>query len=106
MVTAVTEVQGMEGDTILLQDMFAYRPGANGATGDLVPTGLRPRIASKVAERGVEIPAEVFRVGRSSTGAPRVARAERERDTAEKKRNRLNGPTLPGEKDGLMEVKR
>jgi pilus assembly protein CpaF len=104
MVTAVTEVQGMEGDTILLQDMFAYRPGANGATGDLVPTGLRPRIAAKVAERGVEIPPEVFRVGRSSTGAPRVARAERLAE--EKKRNRLNGPTLPGEKDGLMEVSR
>ena len=104
MVTAVTEVQGMEGDTILLQDIFAYRPGAGGATGDLVPTGLRPRIASKVAERGVEIPAEVFRVGRSSTGAPRVQRAER--DNGEKKKARLNGPTLPGEKDGLMGVDR
>jgi pilus assembly protein CpaF len=104
MVTAITEVQGMEGDTILLQDIFAYRPGINGTTGDLVPTGLRPRIASKVAERGVEIPAEVFRVGRSSTGAPRVARAARAAE--EKKPPRLNGPTLPGEKDGLMEVSR
>ncbi|MEY2472258.1 MAG: pilus assembly protein CpaF [Actinomycetota bacterium] len=103
MVTAVTEVQGMEGDTILLQDIFAYRAGANGATGDLVPTGLRPRIASKLAERGVEIPAEVFRVSRSMTGAPRVARAGKE---AVARKNRLNGPTLPGEKDGLMEVGR
>jgi pilus assembly protein CpaF len=104
MVTAITEVQGMEGDTILLQDIFTYRPGAGGVTGDLVPTGLRPRIASKVAERGVEIPAEVFRVSRSMTGAPRVARGEKaEKD---KSKNRLNGPTLPGEKDGLMEVVR
>jgi hypothetical protein len=76
-----------------------------GVTGDLVPTGLRPRIASKVSERGVEIPVEVFRVGRSSTGAPRVARAEKA-DKSEKSKNRLNGPTLPGEKDGLMEVSR
>jgi pilus assembly protein CpaF len=104
MVTAITEVQGMEGDTILLQDIFKYRPGAGGVTGDLVPTGLRPRIAGKVAERGVEIPAEVFRVSRSMTGAPRVARAEKAEK--EKTKNRLNGPTLPGEKDGLMEVVR
>jgi pilus assembly protein CpaF len=110
MVTAITEVQGMEGDTILLQDIFAYRPGPNGQTGDLVPTGLRPRIASKLSERGVELPPEVFRVSRSTTGAPRIARAERaeraERDPGEKRKNRLNGPTLPGEKDGLMEVHR
>ncbi|HVT77969.1 MAG TPA: CpaF family protein [Acidimicrobiales bacterium] len=103
MVTAVTEVQGMEGDTILLQDIFAYR--AQGGTGNLLPTGLRPRIASKLAERGVDVPAEVFRVGRSSTGAPRTTRAA-EKDASEKKPARLNGPTLPGEKDGLMEVTR
>ncbi|HVV36937.1 MAG TPA: CpaF family protein [Acidimicrobiales bacterium] len=103
MVTAVTEVQGMEGDTILLQDIFAYR--GQGGSGNLLPTGLRPRIASKLAERGVAMPAEVFRVGRSSTGAPRAARAA-DKEAAEKKPARLNGPTLPGEKDGLMEVNR
>ncbi|MEY2419178.1 MAG: pilus assembly protein CpaF [Actinomycetota bacterium] len=103
MVTAVTEVQGMEGDTILLQDIFVHKSHTNGASGELVPTGLRPRIASKLAERGVEIPAEVFRVSRSMTGAPRVARAGKE---AVQRKNRLNGPTLPGEKDGLMEVGR
>jgi pilus assembly protein CpaF len=108
MVTAITEVQGMEGDTILLQDIFKYRPAVGGATGDLVPTGLRPRIAEKVAERGVAIPPEVFRVSRSMTGAPRVARGEKatEKPEKDKRNNRLNGPTLPGEKDGLMEVVR
>jgi pilus assembly protein CpaF len=97
MVTAVTEVQGMEGDTILLQDVFVHRPAAGGATGDLVPTGLRPRLAERVAERGVEIPAEVFRVGRAMSGAPRVARAEGRARAA-----RLNGPQLPGKDE--MEV--
>ncbi len=99
MVTAVTEVQGMEGDTILLQDIFIYRAGVAGASGDLVPTGLRPRLAERVAERGVELPAEVFRVARAMSGAPRVARAGRDQTPA-----RLNGPSLPGELNGLMEV--
>src|SRR5919202_965283 len=45
-VTSVTELQGMEGDTILLQDIFKYRqePGAGGEShGRLVATGLRPK---------------------------------------------------------------
>jgi pilus assembly protein CpaF len=90
MVTAITEVQGMEGDTILLQDVFVHRPGPNGASGDVVPTGLRPRLAERVAERGVDIPAEVFRVSKAMSGAPRVARAEKPKETPA----RLNGPAL------------
>ncbi len=89
MVTAITEVQGMEGDTILLQDVFVHRPGANGATGDVVPTGLRPRLAERVAERGVDLPPEVFRVSKAMSGAPRVARAEKPKSPP-----RLNGPAL------------
>src|SRR5581483_4096094 len=46
-VTAVTEVQGLEGETILLQDIFKYRylPGTERGkpAGELVPTGLRPK---------------------------------------------------------------
>src|SRR5207248_1294869 len=41
-VTEVTEIQGLEGETILLQDLFAYRsrPGADGKPlGELVSTG-------------------------------------------------------------------
>jgi len=92
-VTAITEVQGMEGDTILLQDVFKHHPGPNGTTGAVLPTGLRPRFAERIAERGVEIPANVFRLARSVSGAPRVPRTER---AAEKRNNRLNGPSLPG----------
>ncbi|MBA2607680.1 MAG: CpaF family protein [Actinobacteria bacterium] len=92
-VTAITEVQGMEGDTILLQDVFKHRPGLGGTTGDVVPTGLRPRFVERIAERGVELPPDVFRVARAMSGAPRVARA-----------TRLNGPSLPGH-DGYIEPK-
>src|SRR5215216_3648904 len=43
--TAITEVQGTEGDVVTLQDVFAYRPGPPGKEGDgeLYATGLRPK---------------------------------------------------------------
>ncbi len=69
-VTSVTEIQGMEGDTILLQDLFKYRlfprtsPSENGkpkVNGELVASGLRPKFLDKLAEVGVDVPAKVFR---------------------------------------------
>jgi pilus assembly protein CpaF len=63
-ITAVTEVQGLEGDIILLQDIFKYRtiPGSTGkVTGELVATGLRPKFLDKLAESGVEVPASAFK---------------------------------------------
>jgi pilus assembly protein CpaF len=61
-ITAVCEVQGMEGDVILLQDIFKFRtiPGAPGA-GELVPTGLRPKFLDKLIELSVEVPASAFK---------------------------------------------
>ncbi len=63
-VTAVTEVQGLEGDVILLQDLFRYRnlPTEGGKpAGELVATGLRPKIADRLLEQDIELPAKVFR---------------------------------------------
>jgi pilus assembly protein CpaF len=64
-VTALTELQGMEGDTILLQDLYRYRLGPRGEDGkfdgELVATGLRPKFLDKLNEVGVEIPAKAFR---------------------------------------------
>jgi pilus assembly protein CpaF len=64
-VTSMTELQGMEGDTILLQDIFTYRvtptaePGK--PMGQLVPTGLRPKLVDELAEKGILLPAAAFR---------------------------------------------
>jgi pilus assembly protein CpaF len=70
-VTAVAEVLGMEGDIITLQDVFAFDWNAgHDAEGRLLnrlrPTGLRPRVAEKLAEHGVQLPPALF--------APRPAR--------------------------------
>ena len=78
-VTSVTEVQGMEGDIVLLQDLFVYRAlsaaEAGKPAGRLVPTGLRPKFVEKLAENGAELPAAAFRTDPSP--APPAAQAAR-----------------------------
>jgi len=73
-VTSVTELQGMEGDTILLQEIFKYRQlprGENGRSqGELVATGLRPKFLDKLAEEGIDVPAMAFRAPVTTAPSP------------------------------------
>jgi pilus assembly protein CpaF len=62
-VSEVTEVQGLEGDTVLLQALFAARDG------HVEATGLRPRFLDRIAEEGIEVPARVFQA-RAAASAP------------------------------------
>ncbi|MEX2659268.1 MAG: CpaF family protein [Acidimicrobiales bacterium] len=86
-VTAVTEVQGMEGDIILLQDIFHHRsiPMADrsekGPTGELVATGLRPKFADRLVERDIDLPAKVFRSAPLVPGAAVPVQRRRSRRT-------------------------
>ena len=62
-VVQVTEVQGMEGDTLVLQDLFVYnytslRDGS--VVGNLKPTGLRPKFIAKLRAHGIDLPESVF----------------------------------------------
>jgi pilus assembly protein CpaF len=61
-ITQVTEIQGMEGEIILLQDLFKFRhiQGAP-AAGELVSAGLRPKFLDKLAELSIEVPASAFK---------------------------------------------
>jgi pilus assembly protein CpaF len=62
----VAEVQGMEGDTILMQDLFLFDQTGiqNGrVVGALKSTGLRPRFAEKFAINNIELPVEIFTQG-------------------------------------------
>ncbi len=64
-ITQVTEVVGMEGDVITLQDIFKFDHGAGfdadgRVRGSLVSTGLRPQFLTKLAEHGVSVPTSVF----------------------------------------------
>ncbi|HEY4790403.1 MAG TPA: ATPase, T2SS/T4P/T4SS family, partial [Actinomycetes bacterium] len=63
--THVTEIVGMEGDVITLQDIyvFDYRAGIdeNGRfRGTIQPTGLRPRFLERLSDQGVHFPSELF----------------------------------------------
>ena len=63
-VTSITEVVGMEGDTVMLQDLFVFqREGAdeNGRiTGRFMPTGIRPRFADNLKASGQAADAQAF----------------------------------------------
>jgi len=64
-VTHITEVQGMEGDIITLQDVFLFDFGAGvdehgRFRGELRATGVRPKFAEKLADQGILLGAEVF----------------------------------------------
>lgn len=60
-VSSITEVQGMEGDVIVMQDLFHRGPPAGRALAPLEPTGLRPKLLDLMRNRGVEVDASTFR---------------------------------------------
>jgi pilus assembly protein CpaF len=67
-ITHVTEIVGMEGDVITLQDLFLFDYSAGldeegRFLGSLKSTGLRPRFLDRLAERGIHVPPEVFATG-------------------------------------------
>jgi pilus assembly protein CpaF len=62
-VIQVSEVQGMEGESIVMQDLFQFEQTGitNGrVVGQLKSTGLRPKFAEKFAINNIELPANVF----------------------------------------------
>jgi pilus assembly protein CpaF len=64
-VTHVTEVVGMEGDVITLQDLFLFDYaagyGENGEPlGTLKSTGLRPKFLDKLAAHGIHVDTSIF----------------------------------------------
>jgi pilus assembly protein CpaF len=73
-VTAVTEVQGMEGQTVTLQDafLFDYAAGVDvdgRFRGTPVATGVRPRFTERFADLGIVLSPSVF--GTMEMGAHR-----------------------------------
>lgn len=63
-ITHLTEVQGMEGDTITLQDIFLFEPMGCDSQGKIMgtfrPTGIRPKFLEKLAANGITVPNEIF----------------------------------------------
>ncbi|HET9731334.1 MAG TPA: CpaF family protein [Acidimicrobiales bacterium] len=64
-VTHVTEVERMEGDIVVLQDIFLFDFGMGvdpqgHYRGELKATGLRPQFAEALADRGIHLPTGMF----------------------------------------------
>jgi pilus assembly protein CpaF len=63
-VVKVSEVTGMEGETISMHDVFVFKQtgvdGAGNAQGYFQATGIRPRCLERLAAAGFHLPVELF----------------------------------------------
>jgi pilus assembly protein CpaF len=63
-VMSVSEITGMEGNVITMQDIFIFRKKGRSESGevlgDFVPTGIRPRCADQLAAAGVDLDLGAF----------------------------------------------
>jgi pilus assembly protein CpaF len=62
-IVAITEVQGMEGDVIVMQDIFVFEQTnvvEGKIQGKLRPTGIRPKFVEKFEVAGIHLPPNVF----------------------------------------------
>ena len=62
-VVNITEVVGMEGEVITMQDIFRFEQTAiedGKVLGELIPTGLRPKYMDKIEAHGIHLPPSIF----------------------------------------------
>ena len=80
-VLAVSEITGMEGDTICLQDIFVFRQTGldekGAAKGYFEACGVRPRILDRLRERGAELPEHLFQRRQLASWSAHAAQANR-----------------------------
>lgn len=65
-ITKITEICGMEEDTIVLKDIFVYKQDSfneknNKIEGNFVATGLSPSFSNKLETHGLKFPKDMFR---------------------------------------------
>ena len=66
-ITKISEVQGMEGDVIVMQDIFAFEQQgieAGKVIGRLRSTGIRPKFIEIIEAANIHLPPTIFGVGR------------------------------------------
>ena len=62
-ITHITEVQGMEGDVVVMQDIFVFEQTGvvdGKIQGRLRPTGIRPKFVEKFEVSGIHLPPNTF----------------------------------------------
>jgi len=60
----ISEVVGMEGDVVTMQDIFEFRKTGIGEKGEVLgeflPSGIRPRLSERFLAAGIRLPAGIF----------------------------------------------
>ncbi|MCX7711656.1 MAG: CpaF family protein [Clostridia bacterium] len=63
-ITHITEVVGMEGEVITLQDIFVFKQYGKDEkgriSGEIVPTGIKPKFMEKFEGAGIALPSDIF----------------------------------------------
>jgi pilus assembly protein CpaF len=63
-VTHISEITGMEGETITMQEIFAFESRGAGADGKIIgdfkATGIRPQILDRMFAMGLPLPQEIL----------------------------------------------
>src|SRR5207249_2328114 len=96
-VTHCTEIAGMEGPVVTMQDIFLYEQQGIDENGKVVgvmrSTGLRPKFADRIESMGIPLPPEIFMSDRlAAFGAPqRTAMPQRAANWAPSLAARLHG---------------
>jgi len=66
-VTQITEVSGMEGDVVVLQDIFVFEQTGIDERGKIIgqlrPTGVRPKFIEKFETMNIYLPSHIFGMG-------------------------------------------
>ena len=74
----ITEVQGMQGDTVTLQDVYAFKETGfdkeRKIVGQFLTTGLIPKFIQELKEKGIGIPKDLFSNEAAPTAAPKSAK--------------------------------
>ncbi|MHA6334649.1 CpaF family protein [Qipengyuania sp. CAU 1752] len=62
---SLSEITGMEGPTITMQEIFRFKPAGRDEEGNVLghfeATGIRPKFLQQAADHGITMPAELFR---------------------------------------------
>jgi pilus assembly protein CpaF len=73
-VASISEVTGMEGDTISLQDIFRWQQtgvdSAGKASGQFEACGVRPQLLPRLVAEGIKLPPDMFQYHVLSTTSP------------------------------------
>ena len=66
-IMSISEITGMEGEVITMQDIFVFKQRGRAENGDVigefVATGIRPKCAERLLESGVNISSDAFMAG-------------------------------------------